>query len=446
VRVKSFFALVGVIAIPVTIILVSGRNPLPWALDHVKGSRSLSDPATAWRVEVGNTPDWAHAPDTSVLALGGDNLVTVLDQTNGDKRWQQVADWGAVAGTATGGGGVVVLGGVVPDHGDRKPLEVRDADTGAVLWPNKGDVDEKAVAAWTYPDLVVTLTCPKSKECTLVGHRPHDAHGQLWKLQMPTSARALHGGNPGLAGVRSRLAGGSAAVPPVLGFPVDNKVYLVDTASGRLLSAQPASPDSRVVAAGTGMLHIDADYVNGGCRITLRYSDLLGGGRSWQHDQYQPVTADGAACESRGQPTADGGLLYVTRADRTQSLLDLRTGEPVYSTAADEKIIAVAGSSVLVRSAKQDTITARSLSGGQLWQQPINEHTQVASDGNVVTFLAPDTGELTARAVPGGETRIHATTLASLLGYTPGGLVLDETLSVGLLRYGTVGTAQPVHP
>jgi outer membrane protein assembly factor BamB len=451
VRVKSFFALVGVIAIPVTIILVSGRNPLPWAFDQLKGSRSLADPATAWRVDVGNTPDWAYAPDTSVLAVGGDNLVTVLDQTNGDKRWQQVTDWASVAGSTTAGGAVVVLGGVIPDHGDRIPLQVRDADSGAVLWPNKGDTDESALGAWTYSDMVITLTCPKSKDCTLVGHRPHDVRGELWKVALPSAARTLHGGNSGLAGLRTQLAGGLTSVPKVLGFPVDGKVYLVDTARGRILTSPSSSPDSRVVAAGTGVLRIDADYVNGGCRITLRWSDLLGGARGWQHDQYEPVSSDGSACESRGEPAGDGGLLYVTGADRTESLLDVRTGEKVFSTAADERILAVAGGSdrasvVLVRSAKHDAITARSLSGGQLWQQTINEHTQVASDGDVVTFVAPDTGELTARAANGGETRIQATSLANLLGYTPGGLVLNETLSVGLLRYGSVGSGQQVHP
>jgi outer membrane protein assembly factor BamB len=452
VRVKSFFALVGVIAIPVTIILVSGRNPLPWAFDQLKGSRSLADPATAWRVDVGNTPDWAYAPDTSVLAVGGDNLVTVLDQNGGDKRWQQVTDWASVAGSATGGGAVVVLGGVIPDHGDRIPLQVRDADTGAVLWPNKGDTDEKALAAWTWTDMVVTLTCPKSKDCTLVGHKPHDVHGELWKLQLPSSARTLHGANPGLAGLRTQLHGGRPAAPKVLGFPVDDKVYLVDTARGRLLGTESTSPQSRVVAAGTGMLRIDADYVNSGCRITLRWNDLLGSAKGWQHDQYQPVSSDGSACESRGQPAGDGGLLYVTGADRTESLLDVRTGEKVFSTAADEHVITVAGGSdrasvVLVRSAQRDAVIARPLSGGgPLWQQTINEHTQVGSDGDVVTFVSPDTGELTARAAAGGETRIHATSLANLLGYTPGGLVLNETLSVGLLRYGSVATGQAVHP
>jgi outer membrane protein assembly factor BamB len=452
VRVKSFFALVGVVAIPVTIILVSGRNPLPWLAGHVAGVRGLSDPPTAWQLQVGNTPQWAAAAGTSTLVLGGDQLVTAVNPDNGDKRWQQAAQWAAVAGGSGGGAAVVVLGGVVPDHGDPRPLEVVDAASGSVLWPNTGDVDVDAAAAWTFTDLVLTLTCPKSKECVLVAHQPHAARGEQWRLKLPAAARTLRGANPTLAGLRTQLTGALGPAPPVLGFPVADQVYLVDPARGRLLASPASSPTSRVLAAGSGQLRVGTELVNGACRFTLQWSDLTGRGGGWSRNQYQPATGDGASCESRGQPAGDGGLLSVLGPGRRSTLLDVRTGEVVFSSADDERILAAASSGgrasvALVRSAGKDTVTARSLStGAALWRQPVNEHTLVGTDGAVVTFLAPESGELTARGLPGGETKIHANTLAVLLGYAPAGLVLDETLKVGLLRYGSIGTASPVHP
>jgi hypothetical protein len=435
VKVKSFFALLGVVAIPVTIILVSGQNPLPWLLDQASSGRSMANPPVAWSVALDSPPSWAVG-DSGTVVVGGGGYAAGLNASNGDRRWSWPVEYAGVAGTA--GNSVVVVGGREPD---RHLLDVLDPVSGAVRWQWPG-----TIGAWTFADMVLTLACPDPDLCTLSAHAPDSRPGEsLWETPLPAGVRGLSGLNHALAGLRSLLTSGPVRAPRVLGLPVDNKVRLVDTRTGKVLRTMESDTGSRVFAAGDGALRIQAGYHNDGCRYLLTWTPLVGSAKAWSTDLFQPRTSDGAACEQRGDPAADNGRLYVIGPGRQDSVLDLTTGRAEYSTHDDEQVLAVGGFTaekptvVLVRSADHKSVSARSLaSGAELWHHAIGKGTTVRTDGSVVAFVDASSGELTARRMVDGAQVVHASTLATLLGFTPDGLVLDEARSVGLLRYGSV--------
>ncbi len=438
-KVKSFLATVGVLAIPVTIILTTGWNPLVWVGNKVESTRTMSDPPTTWRTSMGNTPDWVQQAGPSILAVGGDELVTAVDVGSGARRWYSQVDFSAVAGSDETGGAVVIVGGVVYPDGHRSALEAREPYSGAVVWN-----DPDAVGAWTYANLVITLACPKSSGCTLTGRQPRTGT-RLWSAGLPSGARSLHGANHAIAAFQSLLAPAVGAAPAVLGFPVDDSVYLVRTDNGHTLPTQKSSAASRLVAAGSGQLRIDADYVNGGCRYTLHWTDLVAGRAAWHSTYFQPRTADGATCEQRGDPAADGDLFYLVGAGRADTLLTPETGKIAYTAKDGERILGVGGAqpgkptAVLVRTADGKSVSARALTtGAELWQEPLGGGITMSTNGSVATFVNVGTGQLVARRVADGSVAIRADTLSSLLGYAEDGLILNEALRVGLLRYGSV--------
>ncbi len=441
-RVKSFFAFLGVVAIPVTVMIIAGYNPLPAVRDWVSKGNTLADPATAWHLRLDIAPHEVTPAGSNSLLFTGDHAYAVVRSSDGSLLWPKTlenVDYAGVAGS--GAGTVVVLGGAKTD--DRRLLDVRDAGSGVSLWK-----EPATFGVWTFTDLVITLSCPDSDGCVLKAHAP-TSQKEKWSVGLlPISVRELSGLNHQIAGLRSLVATGPAKAPPILGFPVNGKVWLLNTATGGVLDKPASTAASRVVAVGTGVLRIDADYRNGGCQYTMNWTNLLGKG-SWHSTDLQPRTDDGAACEQRGDPAADGGLLYVVGSDRRDGLAAVRaggSGRPLFTTADGERIVAVGGfdpggtpTVVLVRSADGKTISARPLSGGaELWHETVNKDISVGTDGSIVTFINPKAGELTARQMLSGAVSIRATTVATLLGYAPDGLVLNEARTIGVLRYGAV--------
>src|SRR5581483_7377740 len=109
-----------------------------------------------------------------------------------------------------------------------------------VLDPASGNVrwkDADAVGAWTYRDLVLTLSCGGLSDCTLAARTPGDGT-QRWKSTLPGIGRVLAGVNRELLGsrelsstYRDAVAASPDPVPSLLGFPTDERVQVVDTAS-----------------------------------------------------------------------------------------------------------------------------------------------------------------------------------------------------------------------
>ncbi len=234
--------LIGVLALATTYIMITGWNPLPGLQsglqDWLKRTGKLSEPEAIWVQRVGGQPSAAVVADNAVIVTMR-GAIEARGLHSGDVLWQREADWAAVAGDESSAVAVVGRRG--------KGLEAVDPSSGNARWK-----DPDALAAWTYRDAVLTLACGGLGDCTLAARAPKDG-AQRWKMALPGIGRVLAGANSDLLGSRLlsptyRAAVNAApdAVPSLLGFPIDERVQVVDTGSGKRLREEKANSSSRI--------------------------------------------------------------------------------------------------------------------------------------------------------------------------------------------------------
>src|SRR4051812_45086837 len=134
---------IGVLALVITAILVTGWNPLPkvsgdfgdWWEKVASSSGKLAEPETLWTDRVGGQPSAAViAGDAVIVQMRG--TIEARGLRSGTELWTKEADWAAMAGDGSN------LIAVVGRRG--KGLEAIDPASGTVKW--KTD----AIGAWTY--------------------------------------------------------------------------------------------------------------------------------------------------------------------------------------------------------------------------------------------------------------------------------------------------------
>jgi outer membrane protein assembly factor BamB len=426
---------VGVLALAITVALVTGWNPLPRVgsqlSDLLQHTTSLSKPDAAWLQRLGGQPSSATvAGHAVVVAMRG--VVEAHDITTGARLWSRDADWGAVAG---GDGSAVV---VVGHHGHG--FEVVGPDTGDVRWR-----DGAALGAWTYRDALLSLTCPALSDCTLASRGLLDGAAR-WRVVLPGVGRVLAGLNSPLLGSRQltsssyvdAIAAHPAPVPPVLGFPLDQRVQVVDTASGRRLRQETPTQTTRVVVVAGRILLSTAVRRDGNCRYTLEARDAASGATVWRKEGYDLRTASGAGCEQRRDPSGSGGVLAATRGDNRDVLLSARDGRELWVGGPGESAVATDGRYLLARTAEHNRIKAVDLdSGAALWSREAGAKSEVALTPYAALVLDRAAGRLLAVEPAGGRTLLELSTQASVLGYGPTGLVLYRGRTVGFIPFGS---------
>lgn len=197
-------------------------NPFPSLWDWVDRSEPIAEPDVVWQQRIGGTPrSVTIAGDTVVVEQR--TRVEARALSTGSQLWERKADWSAVAGGDRDA--VVVVGKLLV-----KGYEVLDPTTGATRRR-----DDDAVAVWTYRNLLLDAHCVDATDCTLSAWDPRGST-PLWTAFMPGVRSGLLGDNPGLLGTRRLDAvrideevAGPEPVPPLLGFPVDGRVHVVDT-------------------------------------------------------------------------------------------------------------------------------------------------------------------------------------------------------------------------
>ncbi|MBO0868537.1 MAG: hypothetical protein J2P15_08225 [Micromonosporaceae bacterium] len=437
-RVKTFLALMGVIAIPVTYGLVTGWNPLPGLESKVTGwfdrPRVLSQPAPAWVVRPADQPSSAAGVGNVVL-LAGSSTIDARDQRTGASRWSRSADWSALAGAPNRGGIVVVLG----TRG--KGLLVVSPDTGIPLWS-----DPKASGVWTFADLVLSASCQDAFTCTVAAHSPYSA-GVLWQVSVSGTARTFTGANQPLSQVRplgSLQPAGLAAVPEpapnLLGFPFDNQVQVVDIRSGHRVRSYKSSDSTRVTVAGDRVLVSTAQYRDGRCRFAASARDPATDREVWHRDGYDLGTSGGLGCDQRRDPAGGGGLVAAVAPDGRGALLRISGGGVAYQTGQDESLVATDGVMAVVRSANGATVRGvRVADGGEVWHRPAGRSAQIAALPGAVVLADPGGGRLVVLADSGGVL-VDAKSTATVLGYADHGVVINIGRSLGLLPYGSISS------
>jgi outer membrane protein assembly factor BamB len=437
-RFEAALGIIGIAALTTTVFITTGWDPVTtlrlnelWA--WISTPSSLSTPPTAWTKRVGGRPSGAAvAVDVVVVSMRG--VVEARDLHTGEVRWTRDGDWGAVAGE---GATAVAVVGKASGHG----FDVLDPATATTRWS-----DSAAIGTWTYREMILSLTCPGLSDCSLAARAPLDG-AIRWKTTLPGIGRSLAGVNRPLLGTRElassyvdALANSPRPVPKLLGFPLNARVQVVDTASGKRLREEKPSDTTRVVVVGGRIVASTAVQRDGACRFTLEGREANSGRTLWKRDGYDVHTASGAGCEQSRDPGGSDNVLVATRGDNRDVFLSIVDGSELWVGAPGELILATDGRYGLVRTADRTAIKEIDLSGGgTVWTRPATSNTTAAITRYAVFITDPSAGRLLALEPGSNRTLIDVKTSATLLGYSSTGVVLHISRTVGFLPYGTIG-------
>jgi hypothetical protein len=423
----------GVIALVITGIVVTGWNPLPkvtdWWEKVAANSGKLATPDTAWTERVGGQPSSAViAGDAVIVSMRG--TVEARALSTGAVLWTKEADWAGIAGDGANTVAVVGRRGT--------GMDVVDPSSGSSRWKDGG-----VVGAWTYRDTILTLGCGTSlTDCTLAARAPRDG-ATIWKVTLPGIGRVHNGVNSDLLGTevlaeayRDAIVAMPRPIPAMLGFPIDQKVTIVDTVGGKRLLEQSPNNTTRIVVAGGRVLASAATPKDGNCRYSLEARDAATGKPVWKKDGYDLHTASGAGCEQRKDPAGSDTVLVATRGDNREVFLSPRDGREMWSGAEGDEIVAADSQYGLVRSDGGKKLSVVGFTkGGRLWEKEIPAKADVAISRYAVLVRDAAGGRLLAYAPDSGRLLLEAKSSSDVLGIAENGLMLGRGRTIGYLHF-----------
>jgi outer membrane protein assembly factor BamB len=381
----------------------------------MNSSRPLSDPITAWQERLLGVPKTVTVLDRYVVIEHRES-VEVRNRASGRQLWQTKADWAAVAG------GLVVVGTLL-----QKGYEVRETGSGAVIRR-----DSKAAAVWTFTDAMLDVSCRTSKDCELVARDPAEGT-QRWRTGLPGIGFVLFADNPGLAGAQ-QMGSQLTPMPSLLGFPIDRKVHVVDTGSGRLLRVVPQDQHTVVHVMAGRVIQSTAVARNGRCIPAVTAIEGASGATVWRREGYQLVTINAAGCDQRGEPKAGGDAVVAIRPDGHQALLDAGDGREVLVCADGEKILGTDGIYAVIQTSDRSRIVAYALGRSKpLWTRDANEKVTVSVTRTavVVTDRSPD--RIIVLDPASGQVKSEVRSGAEVLAHDARGLMLGDRRELGYL-------------
>jgi outer membrane protein assembly factor BamB len=404
-------------------------NPFPAIGDWLTTSRPLSDPALTWQERLGGAPKSVTIVDRVVVVEQRES-VEARSRATGKRLWEAKSDWATVAGPAQH---PVVVSGILL----KKGYEVRDPVTGLVLRR-----DDKASAVWSFANALLEVWCGTPKDCDLTAREP-ETGDEIWRTALPGIGFVLFADNPKLAmgaaiepeGIE--VGARPPAMPSLLGFPIDGRVYAVDTAEGRTFPAiNPGRNTSVTVLAGRVIFSI-ATPREGICQVTLSGRDALTGVEAWHRDGYQLKTISGAGCDQRKEPVAGGNAVVAVRPDGREALLDAADGREVLTCAAGEKILATDGVHAVVRSA--DGLTVSSFLLGKpkaLWTRKADPKASAGVTRNAVIISQHSPDRILVLDPDTGKVRNDIRSGAAVVAADAKGLLLGDRRELGYLPFG----------
>jgi len=390
-------------------------NPFPGLWDWINTSRPLSEPNTAWQERLGGVPKTVTVLDRYVVIEHRES-VEVRNRASGRQLWQTKADWAAIAN------GLVVVGTLL-----KKGYEVRETSSGAVIRR-----DDKASAVWTFTNAMLDVSCRTSKDCELVARDPEEGT-EKWRVGLPGIGFVLFADNPELAGAR-QMGSDLTPMPPLLGFPIDRKVHVVDTASGRLLRVVAQDQHTVVHVLAGRVIHSVAVARNGRCIPTVSGREGVSGSEVWRRDGYQLLSINGAGCDQRGEPKAGGNAVVAVRPDGHQALLDAGDGREVLVCADGEKILATDGVYAVVQASDKSRIAGYALGRSRpLWTRNANEKVTVTVTRSAVVLTDRSPDRIIVLDPATGKVRSEVRSGADVLAYDGRGLMLGDRRELGYL-------------
>lgn len=430
-----------VAALVVVVVLTSTGvwNPWPSIWDWINTSATLSDPAPRWQERLGGQPKAVMAAENMVLVEQRES-VEGRSLTSGVRLWSQPADWAAVAGPA--GRTVVVTGKLLT-----KGYSVLDPRTGREIRR-----DERALAVWTYANAMIDVYCHGPQDCLLTAREPASGD-EMWRVQLTGVGFVLFADNPALSGVH-KLSGddgpdqltGPGRMPPLLGFPVNGNVEVVDTVAGRLVTTVKPSRHEKILVMAGRVVHSQASPISGGCEMHLVGRDAETGRIVWKRDGYNLGTIVGAACDQDRDAQGAGAALYATRPDGRQVLLDAADGRELLVAPPGWKILAADGIRAIVRSRDGKTLTAYQLGEAEpLWSRPADPKATAAVTRTHILIFDRNPDRLWV-LTPAGKVILESHSDAKAMALVPQGILLGDRRDLGLVQFPGTEIPNPVAP
>jgi len=407
-----------------------------WAFVN-KGS-PLSTPPPAWQTQLGGTPRSATVAGGAVV-IEHRTIVEARGLLGGSQLWQKKADWAAVAGD--GDSAVVVTGKLLV-----KGYEVLDPMSGTVRRR-----DTEAQAVWSYRNALLDVRCHGPKDCTLTAWEPRGA-APLWTVQIPGIGFVLFADNPDILGTvpmtTKRIddnAGGPGLMPPMLGLPIDDRVFVVDTAAGRVVQELAPERDERVVVVGGRVLRIKAVSADGTCYFSVLASDAATGGEVWRNAGVNLRTATGGGCAQRDDPAGGRNVIVGVAADTRELVIDAYDGRLLFVGEPGERLLGVDDRYAVARTADGSAIRSVELGGGERWRRSAAPESKVALTGPAV-IVVDERPERVIALHPGtGAVLVDVRSEADVLAVGPAGVVIGKGRDIGYLRFSGAGGV-PVPP
>ncbi|MFU8874911.1 PQQ-binding-like beta-propeller repeat protein [Micromonospora sp. SL4-19] len=405
-------------------------NPFPAMWDWVDRSEPISEPDVVWQQRIGGTPKSVTiAGDTVVVEQR--TRVEARSLATGTQLWERKADWAAVAGGDRDA--VVAVGKLLV-----KGYELLDPTTGVVRRR-----DDQAVAVWTYRNLLLDARCVQATDCTLSAWEPRGTK-PLWTAFLPGVHSGVLADNPELLGTRrlaaSRIDSGVAgpeAVPPLLGFPVDGRVHVLDTATGRVLRDLEPGREERLAVVGGRLLRITAASRDGNCSFVVSAVDPATGHEVWRRAGVNLRTADYAGCVQREDPQGARSVLVGVAPDGREAVIDGYDGRLLLVGADGEKLLAVDDRYALVRSADKRSILGHELSVDRTrWTRPAASKSGAALTPYAALIAEEKPSRLIAVDPRTGRELVALRTSANALAVGPNGMIIGEGREIGYVRWG----------
>lgn len=419
-------------ALTIMIVLVATGvwNPFPAVWDWVNRSQPLSTSNVVWQQRLGGTPKSVTIADGAVV-VEHSTSVEARSLASGAQIWQRKADWAAVAGGEQDP--VVVVGELLV-----KGYEVLDPASGAVRRRDKA-----AVAVWSYRNGLLDVRCFAPRDCTLTAWDPR-GEAPLWSTELPGIGFVLFADNPDVLDTVPLTspqvapdAGGPQLMPGLIGFPINGRVHIVDTANGRKLQDLQPDRETRIAVVGGRMLRVVARSQDGTCYFTIDGQDAATGQPVWRQTGINLRTADGAGCPQRKDPAGGQSVIVGVGPDMREVVLDAYDGRQLWRGAEREKLVAVDDHFALARAPDGKSIKGYELGVARPgWSRGVHEK----GEGGLTRYAAlivdhqPD--RIIALNPSTGREQVNIRSSAKVLAVGSQGMVIGEGRDIAYIRFG----------
>jgi outer membrane protein assembly factor BamB len=436
--VKCWAALIGILLVVLAFTgVLSPYLDKVWAF--VSNSEPLSEPAPLWQQRLGGTPVSATIAGETVV-VEHRTLVEARSLATGGRLWERKADWAAVTGD--GGTSAVVVGKLLV-----KGYEVLDPPTGAVIRR-----DSEAVAVWTYRNSMLDVRCFDARDCSLTAWDPRGS-APLWTVALPGIGFVLFADNPDILGTEpltakriAAEAGGPEPIPPMLGLPIDGKVFVVDTAAGRVLQEMTPEREERIVVVGGRALRITAESRAGTCYFRIVSIDPATDQEVWRNTGVNLRTTSGSGCTQRSDPAGGRNVVVGVAPDTSELVLDAYDGNVLWQGEPGERLVSVDDITALVKSADNSTLYAAELRDGVQWDRDVNEGVQAALARYAAIVLDERPDRLIVVNQFSGAVLRDARSSAEVLAVGPRGLVIADGRDIAYVPFAGTTPVDPIVP